>query len=458
MSLTRSEAFKLIINNIQDEKSHDKRISVLRKLYKQISSLYDNMDIFSQNMKATVVINYNYDFSILPIPQRQPFKDFIFKMNNLVDEMSSPLSISQHQRLEKIKKINIPDDIITYIKKYDYYIYGIYKDLVQKEFIWSIINFLSDSFTTISNLTKLIIWNSVTDKQNILETNKNISTFCIIEDKILLGFYDGSIELWNINGLIIKISAHTHSINKISFVSDELFASTSYDGTIELWDINTYKNIFTLETKYPRIDVIVPFKAADDIFYIVGYSYSGYLQIWNINIKTPIFISPTEEEIANIHFIHALDELITISYHGIIKSWKFKIREYIVKSSIIEDKDNRFEDIVFVHKSILDPTKNKIIILLTSGDIKIYDALKDKIEKTLLSEEKSIDDNFNYSINFLPNHQLMYSSKNGIITIWDLDNYTIVKTLNNNSMRDLITLPNGKIVILTEENLIRIWS
>ncbi|MBL8161770.1 MAG: hypothetical protein JNJ61_07270, partial [Anaerolineae bacterium] len=67
---------------------------------------------------------------------------------------------------------------------------------------------------------------------------------------IAIGFYNGSIYLWNTNTnqQLALFQVHTNSVNSLSWSPDSTqLASSSIDGTIKIWNVSTGAIINTIQ-------------------------------------------------------------------------------------------------------------------------------------------------------------------------------------------------------------------
>lgn len=65
---------------------------------------------------------------------------------------------------------------------------------------------------------------------------------CLIEtkdEKIVIGYYDGTIEIWNKDGICLEtFIGHSNSVQYLIETKDGKVVSGSWDNTIKIWEIN----------------------------------------------------------------------------------------------------------------------------------------------------------------------------------------------------------------------------
>jgi WD40 repeat protein len=230
------------------------------------------------------------------------------------------------------RRINIIHCIITFlpnvisrlISDYDYYLEGkshTFKYPFNSLYCITVLpdgRMLSDCYynNDDDDKHKIIIWNPFgplasprqsKTKNDIILINSDF-TLCFdffpndslnSSFRIISGSYDGTIKIWNLEtkkcDIIFRAypynqDGHTNLISCVAALPDKRIASGSYDGTIKIWNASTGNCDITFVTNPSvavyKIAVILPKKNSTDV--LVNFSYrivsattDDILRIWN---------------------------------------------------------------------------------------------------------------------------------------------------------------------------------
>ena len=190
-------------------------------------------------------------------------------------------------------------------------------------------------------------------------------------------------------------------ISIICSISDKQFACGFQSGTIGIWDLETSKALKYIDAHDSYLGDLKSFDKSK----LISCS-DEIIKIWNLQTyqcvqviyghSSPIFCLDL-----------TLDgNLLSCSSDKKVKLWRIETGTKL--------KSTKFEDSVFCVKMLDD---DLIAVGLSNGKILIYDLIKNKIVKTILTENNTSGIS---RFNFLSNGNLLSGSYDGAIRKWKI--------------------------------------
>lgn len=219
-----------------------------------------------------------------------------------------------------------------------------------------------------SSLDKTIkIWNL---KEGYCEqtvcTGRKAGSFAVTEQKIIGGFDDGTIKIWE-KGYEKTLSKDKDIVCQLLLISEEKLISRHCNGHLEIWNLNTGRCEETLETA----------------------------SIWD-GFQTPNTLLQTKRE--------------KLAYIPKAESDKIQIRD------LNSGKEWTLNASTSPVTYLLETNEEKLICGSSNGNIKIWDLHTFKWEKELIGHECRINNLFQI------HKKLISCSNDGVIKIWNLEN------------------------------------
>lgn len=174
-----------------------------------------------------------------------------------------------------------------------------------------------------SNSGKLDFWDLVFEGPAGFMTIGSgcVNVFCKKEHELAMGCQSGDIEIWTINGNILKktgaIRAHDLPIFSLCYLPQQnLFASGSLDTTIKLWNPDTFSCIGTLNGHYNSVLFLLEFKGL-----LISASVDQTIRVWDPeqNFRCIKILSGHHDSISSLIEFNGL--LISASWDKTIKIW-----------------------------------------------------------------------------------------------------------------------------------------
>ncbi|AFZ14813.1 WD40 repeat-containing protein [Crinalium epipsammum PCC 9333] len=258
------------------------------------------------------------------------------------------------------------------------------------------------NYPTNSPVSALVnILNNISE-ENQLKGHKNavrVVDFSPDNQIIASGSDDGTIKIWQRNGVFIKTLNQGGKVYGVSFSPDgKIIAAGSDNGTIKIW---------TLEGKSLKI-----FK--DNTIYTLSFSPDGKI-------------------------------IATAGRDGKVKLWN-------VNGSLIKTLTGHQGSVYTVNFS---PNGKIIASGSNDGTIKLW-KLDGSLIKTLTGHQGSV-----YTVNFSPNGKIIASgSKDNTVNLWQLDGKLITTlTGHQNEVNSVAFSPNGKMIASgSADTTIKLWE
>ena len=139
--------------------------------------------------------------------------------------------------------------------------------------------------------------------------------------KILSGYIDGTIRLWDIeSGLEMKKFSHGGTINSITFSIDgKYILSGSSNKIIKIWDVETGMNIKTFRG---HTDSVRSVAFSQDEKYIISGSDDNTIKLWDIDTEMELkqFYGHTSG-VVSVFFSHNDKYVLSSSNDGTVRIW-----------------------------------------------------------------------------------------------------------------------------------------
>lgn len=427
-------------------------------------------------MRTSLVASQEVSFDNILDPERQTFIDIFRVLKELttymVDATYVPSRPFTSIRLSTINEhLNMLSGISTFVTKYDYY-FNSFSDKPISEYekgsFVKVTAVSPDRFLSSTLLKEPIVWNITTRMPEVslpleaTDPNSLMLSPIVVNDKIIGGYFN-KIKVWDLKtgALERTFTEHTGRVtNIIKLPGYNRIASGSEDGTIRIWDLEEgeiaqmkgdEKNFERPRSDRHPISKILLMQDK----YIVSGSFQGSIQIWDFNANQLVYqsndatgdgviIEKVDEHRIAAMYIGGILRILNISQFPITVDSEIMIAE----EPASPDQDNTGESMIIY--------KDRVIIAMSTGTIKVYNTHTRKIDLILQGHKGFIQ-----GMIILPNGNLMSSSYDHTLRIWNLHSGDLLQTLNNGPFEicDLIILPeSNKIVVATFNNSIRIWE
>ncbi len=267
-------------------------------------------------------------------------------------------------------------------------------------------------------------------KKLTLKSNNNIM---VVSD-------DGTLKVIDLqDGKTTKvIMAHPDGCSDL-FVSGNSIFTSGNNGSINEWDINTYKLKRTYKNINERAEAVV---AAET--YVVSVSYDGNLVFWNRKSGEKLYSTMAHpEKCASMTISHDQKWIATGGKTGNIKIW---------------NADNPAANplVLTGHKTIIQALAFSTDNYLVSGEgalnstepyssLKIWKIPEGKLIKTINHHRTAIN-----VVASIPAKKMIASgSMDGKVNLWDLENFSLIKSLDLESVATTIeSTPNGEFIFI----------
>jgi len=331
--------------------------------------------------------------------------------------------------------------------------------------------------------TTIKVWNLQTLKCiATLKGHKNRIKNILIFDsfnKLISSSLDNTIKIWDLQTFkcIATLEGHKNNINNIKIENINfdnkiinILISSSLDKTIKIWDLQTFKCIATLQGHISGINNILTFNdkiidnIKNNIVDTLISSADNIIKIWNLQTFECVATLEDHKNLINKILIKN-NILISCSYDKTIKIWSLKNFECIATLQGHKESVN----------IILVGNDNSLISCSWDKTIKIWDLQSFKCIATLQGHKNGINkilikssNNFDY---------LISCSLDNTIKIWNLQTFKNIITLTDyNDEINNILIVNNKIfenhfindkiknsdtfdiLISSSEKVIKIWN
>jgi len=286
--------------------------------------------------------------------------------------------------------------------------------------------------------TTIIIWDVLNNFKitEILKGHENsVNSIAIYQENIVSASSDKSIRFWSKYELSFeKLSAHSESIWKMCVLNDGLIVTGSYDSKIKIWK-QTNQTIELVETLSERFGFIYSLKCLSDQKFISSSS-DKTVKIWQKSEKNTFECIKTIYHDSQVFSLSILNNLIISGESkGKINIWNESSFE------LISNFSGHNEGIWFM----VSLNNQSFASSSTDKTIKIWNQEKNSFSFKcihILTDHKSPV----FAMAVSPEKYLISGSLDGLIIIWNLNNFGLVKTLreHNNEVTGLTVLNNKK--------------
>lgn len=322
------------------------------------------------------------------------------------------------------QSLDVP--FISLILKYDYYIEGTIDHKI--EYIGNIHRIIKISKDQLLLCTDFCV--SLYD----LKTVKIISSLhdvlhveLLPENRIVTSYIDGLLQIWSLNDLITPIHEFQSFVSytlKIFMLPKNKIALYGLDNNIPIWDLK--HTIIELKGHTGAVKCMAIYKNK-----LLSGSEDTTLKIWNLDTNMCESTLTGHEQTVNNILVSQDNLIISSSIYGNIRIWDSEVCQRVI------DCDMPINRIII--------TKNKIITCYKStyskyNEIHVWNLYEDS-KDILTGHTKYI-----INIHLLPNGDLMSSSSDKSIRIWDLEENKCINTWNNDHTPNLFVVCLNKII------------
>ncbi|CAF1028187.1 unnamed protein product [Brachionus calyciflorus] len=110
-----------------------------------------------------------------------------------------------------------------------------------------------------------------------------VSSIKGLNDLILIGCYDTSVQIWNKTGeLIVSLPGHTGPVKSVAWINESKILSSSHDQSILVWNLS--KNVLTKSVKcVGHTESVECIDINDDKSKFISTSWDKMIKLWNLN-------------------------------------------------------------------------------------------------------------------------------------------------------------------------------
>ena len=329
--------------------------------------------------------------------------------------------------------LDIP--FISLVLKYDYYLEGIINSKLQDiKDINRIIKISEDQLLvcTYKSLYHLKDLKVISFLHNVVHIE------LLSKNRIVTTRIDSLLQVWFLNDLTTPLHEFQPSIAyslRIFVLPNDKVVLYGLHSNIPIWDL---KNTITeLEGHMRAVSCMTIYKNK-----LITGSEDTTLKVWNLNTNMCENTLIGHEQTVNNVLVSQENLIISSSISGIIRIWDSEVCQKIIDCGMRIQKIITYEDKIITCYKYNSPKHNEIHIWNIYTDIKYV----------LVGHPNYIN-----NIHLLPNGNLISSSIDTSIRIWDLEQNKCIKTWNNNHRSDLVFVCNNTIITDYEDGLI-VWK
>jgi WD40 repeat protein len=279
---------------------------------------------------------------------------------------------------------------------------------------------------------------------------------------LVSGSDDHQVKLWEVaTGECLRTyTGHTFSVNTVTFSPDgRMLASSSQDSTIRLWHTFPGKSSPEIQTLVGHNGRIWSIAFSPDGLTIVSGGEDLTVRLWNVAKGT--CLAEWEAHEGWVRFVAFSPDgrsIASCSYDRSIKIWDVtKIPDFSKKSGICLCLYTLTGHQQPVSAIAFSPDGQQLVSSSFDKTIKLWDLNNGKCLKTLLGHHSRI-----WTVAFHPHGQQIASGSDDNNTkIWDLKQGRCIKTIvgHTNAIISVKLSPNaGYLASGSEDNTIRVWD
>jgi len=290
------------------------------------------------------------------------------------------------------------------------------------------------------------------------ESTVNSVSFSPDGKTIASGSQDGTIELWSIDGRLLKtLKGHEYRVWSVSFSPDgKTIASGGSDGTIELWSIDG-RLMKTLKGHENSDVTSVSFSPDGKV---IAVSQDDTIKLWSIDGRLMKTLkgqenAGQENAVRSVSFSPDGKTIASGNFDNTIKLWSIDGR--LLKTLKGHEND--------VHSVSFSPDGKTIASGSQDGTIKLW-SIDGGLLQTLRGHESDGNRSGVTSVSFSPDGKTIASgSYDNTIKLWSIDGY-LLQTLrghesdvNGSGVTSVSFSPDGKTIASgSYDNTIKLWS
>ncbi len=272
---------------------------------------------------------------------------------------------------------------------------------------------------------------------HMLQGRRDMTCLVVSNGKLLLGYEDGTIEIWDAQtgGCIATLPGHEDIISCLVVFDGKLF-SGSWDGTIKIWDAQTGRFITALQEHGSEVYCLAASNGK-----LFSSSRDGTIKIWDIQTGGCIATLRGHKDTV-FCLVVSNGKLFSSSRDGTIKIWDAQTGGFI---TALQGHRDRVACLVF--------SDGKLFSGYQDGTIEIWDAQTGGCIATLQGHKNTVS-HFVFS-----DGNLFSSSWDGTIKIWDVQTGGCITTLQACVALPHFAVADGKFFLSPYgSTIIEIWD
>jgi WD40 repeat protein len=290
----------------------------------------------------------------------------------------------------------------------------------------------------------LQVWDLATgESERTLEGHSKgvLAVAALPNGHVLSSSLDGSLRLWDIvSGRIVRtFSGHSVGVRAIAALADDCVISGSEDGSLRVWDIATGETIRTLEGHTYWIMAV----AALPDGRVVSGSLDGDLRVWDLTSGETV--RTLRGHLGAVRAVAVLgnDRVISGAEDCSLRVWD------LASGQTVQVFGGHPHGVVAV-AALPD---GRVVFGLNNTSLHLWDLAAGEDVRTL--KEDGIG-----AVAALPNGRVVAGASDGSLRVWELATGKAIKTLDYDSdmVSAIALLPDGRIVSRSYRGDLRVWE
>jgi WD40 repeat protein len=251
-------------------------------------------------------------------------------------------------------------------------------------------------------------------------------TAIVIKDKkIIVGYQDGTIKIWDLEGerILHELREHTGRIWRIALSPDKRYAVTaSEDSTLKIWNL---EGALAIQKQYERTHPLISLAIDQNGTQIVSADDSGIVKFWDFAegrvLRSLMVWDPDIEWRPNIKF-----ETIAVTPDGKLAFYNFDgLRVWGFESTSVARNLERSS----YHKALAITPNGRWSVSAAGWYLIVWDVMKGEAVQTLRGHQGEI----HAAAITNDGRTVVSASDDSTLKVWDLDHRKLIMTLEGHT-------------------------